>query len=252
MANAIKQNLEMVDVLQASTNQTKQKNMLNSSMQGHHQYRTNGPDIQMDHQVEALPFKQGSTIKSDLAIEGSKIFSDAAWKTSKAPGADGRVKTGLGIFCQLQKEHSSSIVFIQASSEVVRSPLQAEALALLLAATLANLLHLQHVTFLTDNLTLARAATAFRTTDQQVPWEIRQHIAHFKNISLELEPKIYHIKRDLNGVAHNCAHQALRQSKSGPTFSCSNSAHVYGNCPVALALKNLNLQGIVLHVVNCS
>ena len=112
MANAIKQNLEMVDVLQASTNQTKQKNMLNSSMQGHHQYRTNGPDIQMDHQVEALPFKQGSTIKSDLAIEGSKIFSDAAWKTSKAPGADGRVKTGLGVFCQLQKEHSSSIVFI--------------------------------------------------------------------------------------------------------------------------------------------
>ena len=121
------------------------------------------------------------------------------------------------------------------------SSLQAEALALLLAATLANLLQLQHVTFLTDNLTLAKAAAALKTADQQVPWEIRQHIAQYKLVSQELDPKIYHIKRDLNGVAHNCAHQALRQSQSGPIFSCSNSAHVYGDCPIA-----------ILHDVNCS
>ena len=88
----------------------------------------------------------------------------------------------------------------------------AEALALLLAVTLANLLQLQHVTFLTDNLTLAKAAAALKTADQQVPWEIRQHIAQYKLVSQELDPKIYHIKRDLNGVAHNCAHQALRHS----------------------------------------
>jgi hypothetical protein len=67
----------------------------------------------------------------------------------------------------------------------------------------------------------------------------------------ELQPKIYHVKRNLNGVAHDCAKQAIRQSQSMSIYSCTNSSHALGRCPVALAIQNLMLQGTVLHAVNC-
>jgi hypothetical protein len=139
-------------------------------------------------------------------------------------------------------------ILIQASTDKAPSPLHAEALALLLAATIADRLQASQVTFLTDNLILSRAAVAVKTTDPQVPWEIREKIA---NYSRGLQTQVYHIKRNINGVAHNCAHQAIRQSQSMPIFSCSSSAHRQGNCPIALALQNFYLQGIVMHAVNC-
>jgi hypothetical protein len=64
--------------------------------------------------------------------------------------------------------------------------LQAETLALLLAAKAASLLQLHHANFLMDNQSLARAAVASSTTDPQVLWETRPHIAIFKQVSQEL------------------------------------------------------------------
>uniref|UniRef100_A0ACD5YVP5 Uncharacterized protein n=1 Tax=Avena sativa TaxID=4498 RepID=A0ACD5YVP5_AVESA len=208
MANAIMKNLEMVDILQTGRN----------------------TEHQGEQRVETPATRQGATIMTDLAIQGPKIYSDAAWKTNKSPGAEGRATTGLGVFCDLKHGLHPTIVLIQAK--------------------IAYLLQIQHVTFLTDNMSVARAAATIKPTDQQVPWEIRQHIAQYKQVSKELNPNIYHIKRDINGVAHNCAHQAIRRSQAGPIFSCSNSAHVNGACPIALALQNLFLQGIILHAVN--
>uniref|UniRef100_A0ACD5ZE21 Uncharacterized protein n=1 Tax=Avena sativa TaxID=4498 RepID=A0ACD5ZE21_AVESA len=230
MANAIMKNLEMVDILQTGRN----------------------TEHQGEQRVETPATRQGATIMTDLTIQGPKIYSDAAWKTNKSPGAEGRATTGLGVFCDLKQGLHPTIVLIQASTELAPSALQAEATGLLLAAKIANLLQIQHVTFLTDNMSVARAAATIKPTDQQVPWEIRQHIAQYKHVSKKLNPNIYHIKRNINGVAHNCAHQAIRRSQAGPIFSCSNSAHVNGACPIALALQNLFLQGIVLHAVNCS
>jgi hypothetical protein len=80
--------------------------------------------------------------------------------------------------------------------------LQAETLALLLASSAASLLQLHHANFLTDNQSLASAAAASSTTDPQVLWEIRPHIAIFKQVSQELASTVYHINRDLNVVAH--------------------------------------------------
>ena len=118
----------------------------------------------------------------------------------------------------------------------------------MLAVKIADALGLQNPTFLTDNSTLASSAAMVRSNLQQAPWEIRRHLIHFRNLS---GFQIFHIKRDLNGVAHNCAHQALRQSLSQPIFSCSCSAHNRDNCPVILACQNLHFQGIVIHVVQC-
>jgi hypothetical protein len=251
MAEAIKHSLEMVDVSQAPTNQINTCRTSLSSMQVHGQVKGLILGSSKQERMEEEAPKQGTTITTDLTIEGPKIYSDAAWKTTEVSGADGRRTTGLGVFCQVQQDHQVTSIFVQASSGIALSPLHAESLALLLASNTANLLQLRQATFLTDNLTLAKAAAATKTADPQVPWEIRNYIAQHKKITRGLRQQIYHISRELNGAAHNCAHQAIRHLQSEPTFRCSNSAHVHGYCPTLLAMKNLEIQGIVLHVVNC-
>ena len=51
-------------------------------------------DVQETH---VLPL-QGKTLKSDLLVPGTKIFSDAAFRSTKIPGlAQGQVGTGIGV-----------------------------------------------------------------------------------------------------------------------------------------------------------
>jgi predicted SPOUT superfamily RNA methylase MTH1 len=83
------------------------------------------------------------------------------------------------------------------------SVLQAKAEALLLAARIASTFQLQDITFLTDNSTLSKARSV---SHSQVPWEIRNHIAGYINLTQSLGASVYHIKRDLNGVVHDSAH----------------------------------------------
>nr|XP_051197783.1 uncharacterized protein LOC127311400 [Lolium perenne] len=210
--------------------------------------------VQPNDQVNAGNSLQvpGNTIRYDLAITGPKVYSDAAWKKRRSPGRERSLTTGLGIFCQFQEEQSTTKIFIQASTTTTPSTLQAESCALLLGAKVAVLLKLQQVTFLTDNLSLAKAAATSTTSDPQVLWEIRHLIAEYKEASKALSPKIYHINRDLNEAAHSCAQQAIRQSMSEPIFSCENSAHARMPCPTAILLQNKVFQGIVIHAVICS
>jgi hypothetical protein len=228
MANAINQNLEKMDILQVTENRLQHlRDDTNNTGQPQRQER----------------YKQGETIKTDLLVQGSKIYTDAAWKTRKPPGSNGRIATGIGVFCHLEDQASRTTkVLIQAASPTSPSPLHAEEKALIFVAQIAEQLEVDQVTFLTYSLILAKAAAAKMITDTQVPWELREQIAHYKRRSRNLQHKIYHIKRDINGVAHNCAHQALRQSLSMPTYSCSNSAHVRDNCPLLLAFQNIYLQ----------
>jgi polysaccharide deacetylase 2 family uncharacterized protein YibQ len=97
---------------------------------------------------------------------------------------------------------------IQASTTYSSSPLLANAAALLFATKVAAQVQAQGATFFTDNLALARTASATTATNDQVPWELRQQIADYKTTSKELQSKIHHINRNLNGVAHDCAQQA--------------------------------------------
>jgi ribonuclease HI len=229
MANAIKQNLELLDVVQITGNRSQAR---------------------LDAQEELTG--QGITIRSDLHIQGSKIFSDAAWKKRKSQDTQGDAKTGIGLYCQFCRHDHEETVMIQASTSHSSSALLAEAAALLFATKIATQVQTQGVTFFTDNLTLARAASATAVTNTQVPWELRQQIADYKRASEVLHPKIYHIKRNLNGVAHDCAQQAIRRPLSLPIFTCQNSAHrCVGTCPFALSFQNLDLQGFVLLDVLC-
>lgn len=187
--------------------------------------------------------KQGETIKSDLLITGTKVFSDASWNNKKVP-------TGIGIHIQGFEHSDGYNVMIQASTTIASSPLQAEALALLLAAHIANLLNIGQVSFLTDNLTLARAAAQRSISLTKANWEIRKELAEYVLVTKKLQPKVFHISRELNGVSHNCAHQVLNHFVE-PTFSCVNSAHRNKPCPVLQNLQHSNLEGFVIHTVNC-
>jgi hypothetical protein len=219
MAQAIKENLEMVYRID------------DSSLQGPQNLSTGNPQVyslQVHDQPRppkvGLP-ENGGTLKTDLLIKSSKIFTDAAWKTKKVPEMNSAIATGIGVYCELQENNVNTKVFIQASTPIAPSVIQAEAAALLLAAKFASLVEVQKVTFLIDNSSLAKAAAATHTSDPQVNWEIRSYVADFQLYIKPLDTTVYHINRDLNGIAHNCAHQAVRQSVSQPILSCSSSPH---------------------------
>ena len=132
--------------------------------------------------------------------------------------------------------------------QAVPSPIQAEAAALLLAAKAVNLIHLQQVTFLKDNLSLARAAASPNIRSDKVLWEIRETMVPFFQNSQQLHAATYHITTYLNGVAHDCAHQA----SSAPVFRCNNSAHSSSHCPFSDVFTITTLNGYVLHSVYCT
>jgi hypothetical protein len=146
MTNAIKQNLELLDVMQDSVQVAQPKTGIQQEL--------------------AYP---GSTINTDLQIKGSKIFSDATWRKINPSVAQGIERTGLGLYCQIAEQNREETIMIQASTIRPPSPLLAEAAALLLASKVPAQIQAKEVTFLTDNLTLAKAAAAPSVTDEQVP-----------------------------------------------------------------------------------
>jgi hypothetical protein len=150
MTNAIQQNLELLDVMQDSIQVEQPRTGIQEEL--------------------AYP---GSTISTDLQIKGSKIFSDATWTKRNPSGAQEVDMTGLGLYCQILKQNREETIMIQASTIRPPSPLLAEAAALLLASKVAAQVQAKQVTFLTDNLTLAKVAAAPSVTDKQVPWELR-------------------------------------------------------------------------------
>lgn len=192
---------------------------------------------------------QGHTIKSDLLLTGSKKFSDAAVNSSKVPGlhSDDSV-TGLGVYMIIPQGESSTQVQIQASCPSMDSPLQAEAAGLLLAAAVAKILQVVRPSFLTDNLTLSKAAATRDVASHQVRWTIRKLLAEFFTITEGVHPQVFHIPRSLNGIAHNVAHQVLNSSIE-PVYRCVNSAHRGSICPVLSIISLSNIQGCVIHAV---
>jgi hypothetical protein len=209
-----------------------------------------GNEGTIQNQASAKLPRQGETLETDLHITDTKFFSDVTWKTKKAPGIANTV-SGIGIYCNIRENNHNATALIQASMPRLPSVLQAESQALLVAAEIAVKLHTQKPTFMTDNSILAKAATAQTITDQQIPWEIRKQIAMFKMLVTDNNAQIYHVKRNLNGVAHNCAHQAIRQNQSMPIYNCINSTHRNSNCPIIDAVKQINSENLVIHAVNC-
>lgn len=91
--------------------------------------------------------------------------------------------TGIGVFIQVPEGESSNYIMIQASTGHPSSPICVEVWALLLAALIATKLNIQGATFLTDNLSLARAAASRYITSQLAHSDTRQQLAIFSPTS---------------------------------------------------------------------
>jgi hypothetical protein len=231
-AMALKNNLELV-------------NLPNSNLQMQHK--------QTHHTLNSKVVSQGETIATDIHISGPKIFSDATWKKRQMfAGNSGLERTGIGVFLQFADSGDRRLtVMIQASAPPADSVLQAEAKAMLLAALVAQALHIHKPTMLTDNKNLAKAVASKKLDSVHIHWNCRDTLADIFATASILHAQVFHIKRDLNDIAHNCAHQVLRSSPNAPTFGCTSSAHFSTPCPVIATLQNSVWQGFVINDVLC-
>lgn len=114
---------------------------------------------------------------------------------------------------------------IQASTLQESSVFQAEAKALLMAAKLTEILRIDRPTFLMDNQVLAKTAAGRRLDHPLLHWNARAYLADYLEATSGSSQQVFHIPRELNEVAHNCAAQVLRRSLNKPIYRCSSSAH---------------------------
>ena len=207
--------------------------------------------VQGEHSIGNQVPLQGTTLKSDLLIVGPKIFSDAAFRSNKVPGLpQGEVATGVGIFISIPSDQGEINVQVQASASSTSTSLQAEAIALTSAAHIASQLNIAHPIFLTDYLSLAKCAALRNTLDSSIPWNIRKDLAIFFKHTSALHPKVFHISREINGIAHDLAQQVFR-STGNTQVCCFAQNHSSISCHVVSLISNLQIPGVKLHTVHC-
>ena len=102
-----------------------------------------------------------------------RVFTDAAWK------AERQNITGIGIYIELAKEHQQVNISILVFEKPIHSPLQAEAMALQVAAKVLSTVAAGDIIFFTDSQVLAQAAQARDILRRPGHWEIRNQLANF-------------------------------------------------------------------------
>jgi hypothetical protein len=159
-------------------------------------------------------------------------------------------RAGLGIFFQWNREDHHAI-YVQASSFAC-SALQAEALALELAAQIGKLLQVQEPNFLTVSQILADALTKRDLKNHPGHWTIRPNLLQFINHTQGNQAGIFKIKRENNIVDHRNTHEAITSNTIGAcALSCKGTTHPSDLCPVKAVISDLNVQFCTLQSVIC-
>ena len=79
-------------------------------------HSNNPKNLNSQHVLHHLP-PQGSTIKSVMLLKGPKIYTNAAFKTKKAPGIyNGQPRTGIGVYFCLPLSQGEINIQVQASA----------------------------------------------------------------------------------------------------------------------------------------
>lgn len=200
-----------------------------------------------DHLTIQSTICPGKTITNVSCFSGPVIYTDASWN----PGTEGQpTVAGIGIFIQFAGDRQCSKLCISAISPPVTSVIQAEAFSMMLASRIAELLHLQQVTFLTDNMTLATALAANKPIITPGHWTIRSQLAYIAASSAFDATRVYHVNRNYNFRAHHQASLALKVQNSLPRFKCLDTNK--SSCLNAdVAELSTVLQCTVVHVRCC-
>lgn len=149
---------------------------------------------------------------SSMQPAGTLAYVDAAFNPMVAEG-----EASFGVY--LTNTFSRHSIFIQAAASNIQSVLQAEAMALLLAASAVKALGWTSVFFFSDCRSLVEAAEARNLLVNPGHWRIRPFLADFFNSTSGLNScKVLHIPRTQNLLAHALAKKAFR-NRSSPTCS---------------------------------
>lgn len=158
--------------------------------------------------------------------------------------------TGVGLYFCIPSNQGEINIQVQALAPPTSTPLQAEVVALACAAQLAARLNIHCPTFLTDCLSPASDAASQNISHSTSHWNIRKELATFVKCTSNRNPQVFHISRDINGIAHKLAQQVFRYI-GGPFLICSAHSHSSSPCPVANTFSGFQLEGIQLHTVYC-
>jgi hypothetical protein len=95
-------------------------------------------------------------------------------------------------------------------------------------------------------------AVASRKLDSNhMHWNARDILVRILSSTSKLQAQVFHIRREINDIAHSCAHQVLRTSLDAPILCCSSSAHASSFCPAISFLQNAEWTGFVILAVHC-
>jgi hypothetical protein len=156
---------------------------------------------------------------SSLAVTATSFSSPSPCFDKKASGLASATDTGIGVYGQIQ-EYSSTLM-IQDFVPTFASILKAEAHALLVAASFASALNLQHHSFPTDNSIIASAAASGSTSIQQA-WEKRRHIAQYNKLSESSQHRSITSKGRLTKYLIIVHIRLLEHLQRADPFSCPN------------------------------
>jgi ribonuclease HI len=181
-----------------------------------------------------------------LSNAGCSIFCDAAWKLD---GNAQQAPAGIGIYIQVDNNQHFKQLHIAAMSPPAASPLQAEALALVLATKLATVIQVQEPKYFTDSAILAQAASTKCILSAPSHWEVRPELATIQASSSFQANRVNHISRSLNVKAHHLARLATRINCTSVAIRCL--CQDVGLCPGRDILSDLCMYPFKLLSVKC-
>jgi len=178
-----------------------------------------------------------------------KIFCDASVCVQQGANT---TQTEFGIFILTSPSHSlSSGMFFLGGYSTYPAPLEAEALALLLATTLVVAKNLQSTVFITDNWVLASASKRKDLLLNPGHWSLRPILVDSSVTTANMMHSISRIGRNTNTVADNLAKKARQTSiPSSCLFSCQSCTHSR-NYAIQMALENFQWDNFCLISVIC-
>ena len=190
------------------------------------------------------------TVLNPVLLSGVRCYVDASTTPDHLSTTNRRA--GLGIFIVNQQVQPAQTIYIRAQMSQAHSVLMAEAAALALATTIADQLHYNNVSFLSDCQQLVEFLNAPDLTNPP-EWQIKYFTQMYVNSTGTRQAKIFKISRDLNATADTLAKQAFTAtvpSSANLNHVCSNAAHA-SQCPLRDALHNVGINSVILLAARC-